>query len=112
MPSAEIKPTTFRLEPTLKAGLKQLSKATKTSQNDLVNFALKEYVGRQSALVASQLEATAKKLKSYRLTDPGFKKAILDTAKAENAGFHDPAQGVLVEEEQEKQSLVRDILHG
>jgi len=102
----KISASTYRIDPTVKAGLEHLSEVTKRSQNDLVNDALKEYVSSQSIALASEYKETARRLKAYRMKDPKFDKVIAATAKAEAKGYNDPAEGVVVEQDTEESSLV------
>ncbi len=113
MLAAKIKPTTFRIEPTIKAGLERLGKLLHTPQNDLVNDALKEYVERRSGQLADELEETAKNLRAFQLSDPDFEKSIAAFARdeARNAA-HDPAEGRFVVRQQgQDASLVRTLLN-
>lgn len=110
MAVAEYKPTTYRIEPTVKAGLETLSKLTKMSQNDLVNDALKRYVGVRSGELAFDFEETAQKLRAYQKANPDHKKAIASFSKIEASIDYDPAEGVLFDEK--KQSIVRTIIDG
>lgn len=106
MLAAKIKPTTFRIEPTVKAGLERLGKLLHMPQNDLVNDALKEYVDRRSGQLADELENTAKNLRAFQLADPDFEKSITAFAEDESRNAaHDPAEGHIVR--QETQSLSR-----
>ena len=93
MASAAATRTSYRLEPKLKAGLEQLSALTKTSQNDLVNEAVREFVEKRSTELAAYYEELARQLKAYKKSDPEFSKAIAATVAAETSGNKDPVEG-------------------
>ncbi len=112
MAVAEYKPTTYRIEPTVKAGLKTLSELTKISQNELVNDALKRYVTIRSGELASGFEVTAKKLRAFQKANPNNDKAIASFAKIEASVSYDPAEGIPFDEDLEEQSIVRTIVDG
>jgi len=109
MAVAEIKPTTFRIEPGVRAGLKHLSEVLDKRQNELVNEALKEYVARRSKLLARELEETAKRLRAYNDADPDFEKAIKAASKSEGFTKNDPAEGIVFKQ---TKSRVRGHLDG
>ncbi len=111
MKVTKIKPTTFRIDPQIKAGLEQLSEVTRVSQNDLVNLALKNFVNQQTLAVATELEDVANKLKAYRLTDPNFETAIAAIAKSESSNFEDPVEGALVKLGSQDLSFVKSVLN-
>jgi predicted DNA-binding protein len=91
------KATTFRLEPTLQAGLENLSKILRRPMNQLVNEALRDYVSRRNRAAEQDLKATLDTLRAYRLRDPNFKEAIAATAKAEaQYADSDPVEGHVV----------------
>ncbi len=102
MAVAEIKPTTFRIDPTVRAGLKHLSEVLDKRQNELVNEALKEYVARRSKVLASELEGTAKRLRAYNQADPNFEAAIKAVSKAEGLAKNDPAEGTVFKQVKSK----------
>jgi len=95
MAVAEIRPTTFRIDPAIRARLKYLSEVLGKRQNELVNEALKEYVARRSELLARELEKTAKRLRAYNQADPDFDAVIKATSQAEGQAKKDPAEGEL-----------------
>jgi predicted DNA-binding protein len=91
------KATTFRLEPTLQAGLENLSKILKRPMNQLVNEALKDYVSRRSRAAEKDLQVALGTLRAYRRRDPNFKEAIAAAAKAEAQYVNsDPVEGQVV----------------
>lgn len=52
------KPTTFRLDPEIQAGLTLLSELRGMSQNQLVNEAVRELIARRAREVVIDLEST------------------------------------------------------
>jgi len=91
------KASTFRIEPTVQAGLENLSRVLKRPMNQLVNEAVKDYVRRRSREVERNLESTLASLRAYRERDPDFEQAIEAFARAEaRYGKEDPAEGEVV----------------
>jgi len=93
MVSATATRASYRLEPQLKAGLEELSTLTQTSQNDLVNAAIREFVEKRSAELANHYEDLARRLKTYKSSDPNFSKAIAAAVESETSGYDDPVEG-------------------
>jgi hypothetical protein len=88
------KPTTVKIDPLAQAALENLSRVLKRQMNQLVNEAVKEYVGRRSREVEHDLEATLTTLRAYRQRDPQFNGAIAAFVHAEaRLGKEDPAEG-------------------
>ncbi len=88
------KASTFRIEPTVQAGLEQLSRVLARPMNQLVNEAVKDFVRRRGREVEPELESTPSNLRAYRQRDPDFEEAIAAFAKAEaEFGKDDPAEG-------------------
>lgn len=92
------KPTTFRLDPEIQAGLTLLSELRGMSQNQLVNEAVRELVARRAREVVIDLESTLARLKSYRLSDPTGEISMAAAMEAEAAVEVDPAEGVRVKQ--------------
>src|SRR5258708_1832109 len=91
------KPKTFRIEPTVQAGLENLSRVLKRPMNELVNEAVKDYMRRRSREVERNLESTLASLRAYRERDPEFEQAIAAFATADaRYGTQDPAEGEVV----------------
>jgi hypothetical protein len=89
------KASTFRIEPTVQAGLENLSRVLKRPMNQLVNEAVKDYVLRRSAEVERQLESTLASLRAYREQDPDVERAMAAIATAEVRHVkEDPIHGV------------------
>ena len=87
----------FRIEPTVQAGLENLSRVRKRPMNQLVNETVKDYVRRRSREVERNLESTLASLRAYREGDPDFEQAIAAFARAEaRYGEEDPAEGEVV----------------
>jgi hypothetical protein len=87
----------IRIEPTVQAGLENLSRVLKRPMNQLVNEAVKDYVRRRSREVERTLESTPASLRAYREGDPDFEQAIAAFARAEaRYGKEDPAEGEVV----------------
>jgi|SRR6185436_9424939 len=87
------KATTYRIDPTVQAGLSLLSKVLGRPQNQLVNEAVRDFVARRSKEVESDLEATLESLRAYRKRDPNFERAITDYVDAEASLKEDPVEG-------------------
>lgn len=103
--------TTFRIDPTVKAGLTKLSKLTRKSLNQLANDAIKEFVARRTLEVERELEATLDELRAYRRSDPDFERAIEAVVQAEATATHDPAEGRAVEQPGRTETAVLKILN-
>jgi predicted transcriptional regulator len=104
--------TTVRLEPRVSQGLKMLQVLTNRPANKILNEALKQYIDRRTASTEASLEAVLARLREYRLSDPGFRKAISAFVDAEaTLGKSDPAEGtVITEEAGPAVTAVRDLL--
>jgi predicted transcriptional regulator len=87
-------PFTLRIDPAERAALENLSKIEKRPINQLLNEAIKSYLGRQGQKERS-LETSLAALKDYRKRDPGFRRAIAQFVEAE-ATFDDPVEGTPV----------------
>ncbi len=106
---------TLRIGTQEHAALKHLSKIEGRPINQLLNEAVKIYLGRRGTREQS-LEASLANLKAYRKKDPGFRRAIAALVDAE-ATIKDPLEGEPFEEtEQEQpkagpvQTRVREVL--
>ena len=86
---------TLRLPSDERIALENLSKLEGRPVNQLINEAVKSYLGRRGPREQS-LEETLARLREYRERDPGFRKAIAKFAEAE-AAFDDPLEGTVVE---------------
>jgi hypothetical protein len=82
----------LRIEPEERAALEHLSKVERRPINQLLNEAIKLYLG-QPRREEKGLQATLEKLREYRKRDPGFKRAIAAVADAEARLIDDPAEG-------------------
>lgn len=82
----------MRIEPEERAALEHLSKVERRPINQLLNEAIKLYLG-QPRREEKGLQATLEKLREYRKRDPGFKRAIAAVADAEARLIDDPAEG-------------------
>jgi predicted transcriptional regulator len=97
MPDATVKKaTTVRIDPAVKKRLLKLSTILHQSLNKLTNEALNEFIDSRFLQVERKLESSLQDLRSYRKSDPGFKRAIAEVAKAEAALKHDPIEGKIV----------------
>jgi predicted transcriptional regulator len=108
------KATTFRLDPTLQAGLTVLAQLTKKPLNRLVNEAVQSFIQKRSHEVEADLEASLKRLRAARKNDPTFKSAIARFAQAEaSLGSADPVEGRPVEDgRMTKAGPTRTMVHG
>ena len=110
-------PFTLRIDPEERAALENLSKVEGRPINQLLNEAIKLYLGRRGRKERG-LEANLAALRAYRRKDPEFQHAIAAFIEAETS-IEDPLEGELVEgqlvEGQLKpagpvQSKIRDLL--
>jgi predicted transcriptional regulator len=101
------KATTYRIDPSVQAGLSTLSKVLGRPLNQLVNEAVRDFVARRSKEVAMDLEATLEGLRAYRKSDPNFERAIADYVDAEASLKEDPAEGI-----GPTQTRILDLLDG
>jgi hypothetical protein len=97
-------PFTLRIDPEERAALENMSKIEKRPVNQLVNEAIKLYLGRPSRHEKG-LEATLESLREYRKRDPKFERAVAEFIDAEASG-HDPLDGEVLEGE-----LVDGVFH-
>ena len=105
--------TTFRLEPRLQRGLELLSDVRKAPLNRLVNEAVDEYLDVQAASLEADLEATLRRVKAYRNSDPDFEGAIARFAEAEaDHAAEDPVEGRTTRAQGPTQRLVRELIRG
>jgi len=86
---------TLRIDTEERTALEHLSELEGRPINQLLNEAIKAYLGQQSPKEAS-LEASLSALQKYRKRDPGFKHAIDAFVDAE-ARLDDPLEGTPVE---------------
>lgn len=105
------KATTFRIDPTVQAGLSTLSKVLGRPLNQLVNEAVRDFVARRTKEVERDLEATLEALRAYRESDPNFERAIADYVDAEASLKEDPAEGQRVANIGPAESRIRDLLN-
>lgn len=108
------KATTFRLDPSLQAGLTVLAQLTKKPLNRLVNEAVQTFIEKRSHEVEADLEAALKRLRAARKNDPTFESAIARFAEAEaSLGSADPVEGRAVEDgRMTKAGPARTMVHG
>jgi predicted transcriptional regulator len=88
-------PFTLRIDQEERTALEHLSELEGRPINQLLNEAIKIYLGQQSPKEAS-LEASLSALQKYRRSDPGFRRAIDAFVDAE-ARLDDPLEGTPVE---------------
>lgn len=87
------KATTFRLDPDIQDALAVLSEVRGRSQNQLVNEAVREFVGRSIPALEADLESTLARLRRHRLDDPTGERSLEAAMRAEAAMEHDPGEG-------------------
>jgi hypothetical protein len=105
------KATTFRLDPSLQAGLALLAKVLKQPLNRLVNEAVRGFIEKRSAAVEADLRDTLRRLKAYRKMDPSFESAIAEFVDAEAAfAGEDPVEGRHESTAGPSQTMVHDLL--
>ena len=105
-------PFTLRIDPEERAALEDLSKIEGRPVNQLLNEAIKSFLIRRGPKERS-LEANLGRLRAYRESDPGFRRAAAAFVDSE-ASLDDPLEGQLVSAEIEPigpaQSKIRDLL--
>ena len=108
--------TTIRLDKTVQQGLRVIEahSGAKRPLNKWVNIALAEFIDRQTASIAGELEQALRNIKAYRKADPGYKRAKRTFIDSEVAfASEDPMEG-----DREPQvsgpavSMVREMLRG
>jgi predicted transcriptional regulator len=103
--------TTIRLDPVLKGNLEQLSRLRSMTLNKLVTLALEQFVASDSRALQQELRESLKVLEKIAADDPGFERAIAETAAAEAAIAEDPVEGTpFLAEGRTATRAVRDIL--
>jgi len=114
--AAEVpKATTFRLDPSVQAGLTLLQGLLGQPMNRLVNEAVRKFVERRTGEIEVQLEQVLERLRVYRKSDPAFKKAVAEFVEAEaKYGATDPVEGRVAPSPTKgpAQTLVQNLLHG
>jgi hypothetical protein len=88
-------PFTLRIDAEERTALEHLSELEGRPINQLLNEAIKIYLGQQSPKEVS-LEASLSALQKYRMGDPGFRRAIDAFVDAE-ARLEDPIEGKPIE---------------
>ena len=115
-PAVKPQVTTIRLADDVQEGLRLLEahSGVKRPLNKWVNLALAEFIARQTASIADELEQALRNINAYRKADPGYKRAIKAFIDSEVAfAAEDPMEGA-----REPQpigpavSMVRDMLRG
>ena len=108
--------TTIRLDQAVQEGLRMLEvhSGVKRPLNKWVNMALADFIERRAATIENQLDEALRSIRTYRKTDPSFKRAIKAFIDAEVSGAAaDPMEG-----SPEPRaigpavSIVRKMLHG
>jgi hypothetical protein len=88
-------PFTLRIDSEERAALENLSKIEGRPVNQLLNEAIKGFLGRRGPKELS-LETTLARLRAYRERDPRFQSAIAELVESE-AALDDPLEGELIE---------------
>ena len=88
-------PFTLRIDSEERAALENLSKIEGRPVNQLLNEAIKGFLGRRGPKELS-LETTLARLQAYRERDPRFQSAIAELVESE-AALDDPLEGELIE---------------
>ena len=105
-------PFTLRIETEERAALENLSKIEGRPVNQLLNEAIKSFLGRRGPKERG-LEANLVQLRAYRKRDPKFQRAIAAFVESE-ASLDDPVEGQNVSGELEAigpaQSKIREML--
>ena len=105
-------PFTLRIETEERAALENLSKIEGRPVNQLLNEAIKSFLGRRGPKERG-LSANLAQLRAYRKRDLKFQRAIAAFVESE-ASFDDPVEGQVVSGELEAigpaQSKIREML--
>ena len=103
---------TLRIDTEERAALENLSQLEGRPVNQLLNDAIKSYLGRRGQKERG-LEANLAALRAYRKRDPGFQQAIAAFVEAE-ATLDDPVEGRLEKPEPTGpvQSKIRELMGG
>lgn len=95
-PAPRLQVTTIRLDEDVQEGLRVLEahSGIKRPLNKWVNLALAELIDRQAATLERDLDQALKNIRTYRKTDPGYKRAIKAFIDAEvTHAAEDPMEG-------------------
>ena len=95
-PKAKSQVTTIRLDAAVHKGLQVLEahSGVKRPLNKWVNIALAALIDRQAATLEHELDHALRQIKTYRKTDPGYRRAIRAFIDAEVAFARgDPMEG-------------------
>ena len=108
------KATTIRLDPFIEIGLQLLQSKIKRPINKIVHDALADYIEKGAMDMEADIEDTLRRLRQYRRSDPGFKRAIAAFVDAEATyGSRDPVEGRTISEQPGPAvSMVRERLRG
>jgi len=87
----------LRINPEERDALLSLSKIERRPINQLLNDAIRLYLGREGSK-ERDLEANLEKLRAYRQRDPQFREAITAFIDAE-ASIEDPLEGSVISRE-------------
>ena len=103
---------TLRIDTDERAALENLSQLEGRPVNQLLNEAIKSYLGRRGQKERG-LEANLAALRAYRKRDPGFQQAIAAFVEAE-ATLDDPVEGRIEKPEPAGpvQSRIRELMGG
>ena len=104
---------TLRIDTEERVALENLSQVEGRPINQLLNEAIKSYLGRRGQRERG-LEANLAALRAYRKRDPGFRRAIATFVEAE-VTLDDPVEG-RIEKQREPagpvQSKIRELMGG
>ena len=107
------KATTFRLAPELESGLRLLRELEGRTANEVVNQAVREYLGRRTGKIEHELRETLARVREFRRKDPQNKRLWAEFAEAEaKYSDEDPAEGASEPRPGPAQSLVQELLRG
>ena len=108
--------TTIRLDESMQQGLRLLEahSGARRPLNKWINMALEEFIARQTAAIANELEQALRNINAYRKTDPGYKRALKAFIDSEvEFAAHDPMEGTRDSRASGPAvSLVRELLRG
>ena len=104
---------TLRIDTEERAALENLSQVEGRPINQLLNEAIKSYLGRRGQKERG-LEASLAALRAYRKRDPGFQRALAAFVEAE-ATLDDPVEGRIEKQPEPAgpvQSKIRELMGG
>ena len=108
--------TTIRLDEAVQSALRVLQAHSRVKRplNKWVNLALADFIEKHAATLEIELEQALNNVRTYRKSDPGYKRSVKALIDAEvSFAAQDPMQGTREPRAQGPAvSMVRQLLHG